>query len=55
MADPTNPDGFTGPDSDDFDYAWLATSSKRNYSAEASRVRSVEDWLDGDPNYPEME
>lgn len=55
MAQPSNPDGFTGPSDENFEYAWLATSSKRDYSAEATRVESVEEWLDGDPNYPEME
>ena len=52
-SEPTNPAGFSGPDDDDFSYAFLATSQTRNPSAEANRVKGVEDWLDGEPNYPE--
>ena len=53
MADPRNPDGFTGPDDDGFEYDWMAQPATRDYSSKSRRVQSVEESFDGAPNYPE--
>ena len=43
MADPRNPDGFTGPDDDGFEYDWMAQPATRDYSSKSRRVQSVEE------------